>query len=94
MDTLCKPATAICLISVAGILYHFLTGRLSVMIWWALVGIFGTGVFQALCVGGLEPIAWTLMLIPVLVVCFFFAIALFSSSLRIDNVREQECCAA
>jgi hypothetical protein len=62
------------------------------MIWWLLVGIFGAGVFQTLCNGGLEPVAWTLMLLPVLVVCFFLAVAVFSSSVRINNQREVSCC--
>ena len=91
LTSLCKPASTILIISVAGILYHFLTGRITVMIWWLLVGIFGAGVFQTLCNGGLEPIAWTLMLIPVLIVCFFLAVAIFSSSVRINTQRKVSC---
>jgi hypothetical protein len=93
METLglCKPASSILLISVAGALYHFLAGSFRGIIWWSLVGLFGTGVFQALCFGGLEPIAWTLMLIPVLIVCFFLAVALFASSMRIDNIMSVPC---
>jgi hypothetical protein len=32
-----------------------------------------------------ENVAWVLMLIPVMVVCFFFAVALLASSMRIKN---------
>ena len=88
---LCKPATAILLVSVAGILYHLIVGNFHVMIWWVLVGVFGTGVFQGLCYGGIEPVAWVLMAIPVLIVCFFLAVALFASSVRINNVRKVPC---
>ena len=85
---LCQPATAILLVSVAGILYHLVTGSLGAVIWWIMVGLFGTGVFQLLCHGGLEPVAWVLMSIPVLIVCFFLAIALFAARMRIETVRE------
>lgn len=88
---LCKPSTAILLVSVAGVLYHLLVGEASTMVWWLLVGVFGTGVFQALCMGGLETVAWVLMLIPVLVVCFFLAVALFASKMRIENIRKVPC---
>jgi hypothetical protein len=89
---LCKPSSAILLVSVAGALYSLLAGRTGSVAWWALVGIFGTGVFQALCFGGLEPLAWVLMSIPVLIVCFFIAVAVFASSMRIENVEEVPCC--
>lgn len=89
--TLCKPSTAILLVAVAGTLYHLISGDLHGMIWWIIVGILGTGVFQSLCYGGLEPVAWVLMAIPVLIVCFFLAVALFASRMRIDNVRQVPC---
>lgn len=89
--SLCKPSIAILLVAVAGTLYHLLAGDLHAMVWWLLVGIFGTGVFQSLCYGGLEPIAWVLMAIPVLIVCFFLAVALFASRMRINNVRQVPC---
>jgi len=41
--------------------------------------------------GNIENAAWFLMLIPVLVVCFFFAVALLASSLRINNVVDVPC---
>jgi len=85
---LCQPSMTILLISAAGVIYHLLVQDNEGMLWWLLVGVFGTGVFQALCFGGLEPIAWTLMLIPVLVVCFFLAVALFASKVRIHNVQK------
>ena len=88
---LCQPATAILLVSVAGILYHLVTGSLGAVIWWIMVGLFGTGVFQLLCRGGLEPVAWVLMSIPVLIVCFFLAVALFAARMRIETVREVQC---
>lgn len=88
---LCQPATAILLVSVAGILYHLVTGSLGAVIWWIMVGLIGTGVFQLLCRGGLEPIAWILMSIPVLIVCFFLAVALFAARMRIETVREVPC---
>lgn len=96
MDTginigLCQPATAILLVSVAGVLYHILATNTGSVIWWLLVGLFGTGIFQALCSGGLEPVAWILMSVPVLIVCFFFAVALFASRMRIDNVMSVPC---
>lgn len=83
----CQPAAAILLISIAAVLYHLLAGNTVSIIWWIMTGVFGTGIFQALCSGGMEPIAWVLMSIPVLLVCFFLAIALFASSMRIDNVQ-------
>lgn len=89
--TLCKPSTTILLVAVAGTLYHLISGNLHGMIWWLVVGILGTGVFQALCYGGLEPVAWVLMAIPILIVCFFLAVALFASRMRINNVRQVPC---
>ena len=56
-----------------------------------MVGLLGTAIFQAMCFGGLEPVAWVLMLMPVLVVCFFLAVALFASRLRINNVMSVPC---
>ena len=88
---LCQPSTAILLVGVAGTLYHMIAGDYSGMLWWIMVGVFGTGIFQALCYGGLEPVAWVLMSIPVLIVCFFLAVALFASRMRIENVREVPC---
>jgi len=88
---LCQPASIILLVSVAGILYHLLTMNFVGMIYWVLVGVVGTGVFQTLCYVGFEPIAWLFMLIPVLLVCFFLAVALFASSMRINNVRRVPC---
>lgn len=88
---LCQPATAIVLVAVAGVLYHVAAGHGAAVLWWLLVGVFGGGVFQVLCRGGLEPVAWILMLIPVLVICFFLAVALFAARMRIQNVREVPC---
>ena len=88
---LCKPASAILLVATAGSLYHLIVGELYNVLWWLIVGFLGTGVFQILCTGGLEPVAWVLMMIPVLIVCFFLAIALLASSLRINNVRTGKC---
>jgi hypothetical protein len=88
---LCQPATAILLISVAGVLYHILATNTGSVIWWLLVGVFGTGIFQGLCYGGLEPVAWVLMSLPILVVCFFLAVALFASRMRIDNIMSVPC---
>jgi len=88
---LCQPASIILLVSVAGILYHFLTLDFLGILYWVSVGVVGTGVFQALCHVGYEPIAWILMAIPVLVVCFFLAVALFASSMRIGNIRKVPC---
>ena len=88
---LCKPSTAILLIGIAGAIYHLLAGNMSAVLSWAVVGIFGTGIFQALCFGGLEPVAWVLMSIPVLIVCFFLAVALFASRMRIENILEVPC---
>jgi hypothetical protein len=88
---LCQPSMTILLVSVAGALYHLIVGDWSGMMWWLTVGLFGTGVFQALCFGDLEPVAWVLMAIPVLIVCFFMAVALFASQLRINNVRKVPC---
>ena len=88
---LCQPSTAILLLSIAGIIYHVATGRYTTAIWWILVGVFGTGVFQALCFGGLEPVAWVLMMIPVIIICFFLAVALFASRMRIENIMSVPC---
>jgi hypothetical protein len=88
---LCQPASIILLVSVAGILYHFLTGDFLGLLYWIMVGVLGTGVFQALCHVGYEPLAWILMALPVLVVCFFLAVALFASSMRINNIRKVPC---
>jgi hypothetical protein len=88
---LCQPSTAILLLSIAGVIYHLLTGRYQATLWWLLIGIVGTGTFQALCFGNLEPVAWVLMMIPVLIVCFFLAVALFASRMRIDNIMSVPC---
>jgi hypothetical protein len=88
---LCKPSTAILLVAIAGVIYHTATGHYASVMWWAAVGILGTGVFQGLCYGGMEPVAWVLMSIPVLIVCFFLAVALFASRMRIQNVEEVPC---
>ena len=88
---LCQPSNVILLVSVAGSLYHLLMGQVRAMLWWVMVGLFGTGIFQALCFGGLEPVAWVLMFIPILVVCFFLAVALFASRMRIENIMSLPC---
>jgi len=88
---LCKPANLILLISIAGTLYHLLTGEYKIVLWWLIVGIVGVATFQGLCMGNFENIAWVLMLIPVLVVCFFMAVALLASSMRIKNVYTGPC---
>ena len=88
---LCKPSLAIALISTAGVIYHLLSWDMRGLMWWAGVGILGTGTFQVLCFGGLETLAWVLMLIPVMVVCFFFAVALLSSQMRIRNFMKLPC---
>lgn len=88
---LCQPSTTILLVSIAGVIYHLLAGDMHAITWWLLVGLVGTGVFQGLCFGGLEPVAWVLMSIPVLIVCFFLAVALFASRMRIENVRQVPC---
>jgi len=88
---LCKPATAILLVSIAGCLYHLLAGQFSVVIWWLVVGVLGTGTFEVMCRGGLENLAWGLMSIPVLIVCFFLAVALFAARMRIETVKEVPC---
>jgi hypothetical protein len=88
---LCQPSLAILLISISGAIYHLLVQNFSGILWWAIVGVFGTGVFQALCFGGLEPIAWIFMLLPVLIVCFFLAVALFASRMRIGNIQNVPC---
>jgi hypothetical protein len=88
---LCQPSTAILLVSIAGVLYHLIMRDYHSILWWGAVGVFGTGIFQALCFGGLEPVAWVLMFIPVIIVCFFMAIALFASRMRIQNVMSLPC---
>lgn len=88
---LCQPSTAILLVGLAGAIYHLFVGNMHAVVWWTLVGLGGTGIFQALCYGGLEPVAWVLMSIPVLIVCFFLAVALFASRMRIDNVMSVPC---
>jgi hypothetical protein len=88
---LCQPSTAILLVGLAGAIYHLFVGNMHAVVWWILVGLGGTGIFQALCYGGLEPVAWVLMSIPVLIVCFFLAVALFASRMRIDNVMSVPC---
>jgi len=88
---LCQPSLAILLVSVAGVLYHLVVGAGAAAMWWLAVGAVGTAVFQALCYGGLDALAWVLMLIPVLIVCFFLAVALFASSMRIQNVEKVPC---
>ena len=88
---LCQPSLAILLVSIAGVIYHTAMGDFHAVTWWTVAGLAGTGVFQALCFGGLEPIAWVLMSIPVLIVCFFLAVALFASRMRINNVMSVPC---
>ena len=88
---LCKPANLILLISIAAIIYHVLVWDFGTAVWWFITGLVGTVTFQALCYGGLETGAWILMLIPVLIVCFFLAVALLASSMRIKNVYERPC---
>ena len=62
-----------------------ITGQYRVVLWWVIVGILGAGTFQGLCMTDYENVAWVLMLLPVIVVCFFLAVALLASSLRIKN---------
>jgi hypothetical protein len=88
---LCRPSSLIILIATAAVIYHVAVGAWSAVVWWIMVGLFGTGIFQALCFGGFEPAAWVLMLIPVIVVCFFLAVALFASRMRINNVMSVPC---
>jgi len=88
---LCQPAHILLVVSVAGIIYQLIVQEYSSVVWWLMVAIFGTGTFQLLCYGGLSPLAWILMMIPVLIVCFFLALALFASHLRIQNIYTQEC---
>ena len=88
---LCQPSTAILLVSAAGAIYNLLVQNLHAVVMWAVIGVFGTGIFQALCFGGLEPLAWVLMMIPVLIVCFFLAVALFASRMRISNFMRLPC---
>jgi hypothetical protein len=88
---LCQPSLTILLVAIAGVLYHLIVGAGRGVMWWLAVGAVGTATFQALCYGGMEPIAWVLMLTPVLLVCFFLAVALFASSMRIQNVEKVPC---
>ena len=86
---LCKPANLILLISIAAILYHILVWDFGTAVWWFITGVVGTVTFQGLCYGGFESGAWILMFIPVLIVCFFLAVALLASSMRIKNIRSR-----
>jgi hypothetical protein len=88
---LCQPSSAILLVSIAGVIYHAAVGAYHTMLWWLVVAVLGTGVFQALCFGGLEPLAWVIMMIPLLIVCFFLAVALFASRMRIENIMAVPC---
>ena len=88
---LCQPANILLVVSIAGVIYQLIVKEYSSVVWWLMVGVFGTGTFQLLCSGGLSPLAWILMMIPVLIVCFFLALALFASQLRIENVHTKEC---
>ena len=88
---LCQPASAILLISIAGFLYHSVAGHWHAVLMWLLIGVIGTGSFQALCSGQLDAVAWIIMLIPVLIVCFFLAVALFASRMRIENIMSVPC---
>lgn len=88
---LCQPSLAILLVSIAGVIYHTAVGNFQAVTWWTVAGLAGTGVFQALCFGGLEPVAWVLMSIPILIVCFFLAVALFASRMRINNIMSVPC---
>ncbi len=88
---LCKPTSTILLVSAAGSIYHLMMGEMDNMTWWLIVGALGSLVFQSLCLGGFESLAWILMLIPVMIVCFFFAVALVSSYLRINTRPKREC---
>jgi uncharacterized membrane protein len=88
---LCQPANIILMVAVAGIIYQMIIGDYYSVFWWIMVGLVGSGTFQLLCYGGLSPLAWILMMIPVLIVCFFIAIALFASQLRIQNINKVQC---
>ena len=88
---LCQPANILLVVAMSGIIYEMMVGGYASAFWWLMVGIFGSGVFQILCYGGLGPLAWLLMMIPVLIICFFVALALFASQLRIQNIRETTC---
>jgi hypothetical protein len=82
---LCKPANLILLISIGGAVYHLITGEFTTLLWWILVGVFGVATFQGLCMGNFESVAWVLMSLPVLLVCFFMAVALLAS-IQVRNV--------
>jgi len=89
---LCKPATTILIISIAGVLFHIISRDLNIALSWAFIGLFGTSMFQLICFAGLEPLAWIFMCIPIMILCFFIAVALFASSVRIENqVPDSEC---
>jgi len=85
---LCKPSLAILLVSVAGSIFHTLDGNATALVSWIMTGILGTATFELLCMGGLEPLAWLVMMLPILAVCFFISVALFASSIRIETVGE------
>ena len=85
---LCKPSLAILVVSVAGALFHLLDGNNLALLSWTLTGIVGTASFEILCMGGLEPLAWLFMMLPILGVCFFISVALFASNMRIETVGE------
>lgn len=87
----CQPTQVILLISIAGAIFHLIWRGGQGTIWWILVGILGSILFQMLCTIGMSIFAWILMAIPILLVCFFFAIALFTSSVRIQNVKIDDC---
>jgi hypothetical protein len=89
---LCKPANLILLISIGGTLYHLLFLDIHTAMWWVAVGILGVATFQGLCYSGVETLAWLIMLIPVLLLCFFLAVALLASSMRIRNFKEESAC--
>jgi len=89
---LCKPANLILLISIGGAVYHLITGEYTTLLWWLLVGVFGVATFQSLCIGNFENMAWFLMLIPVILVCFFMAIAILASSIRVRTVIPCQYC--
>jgi hypothetical protein len=82
---LCQPATVLMVVSVAGFIYNLLFVSLGNALWWVGTGVIGTIIFHLLCRGGLTPVAWILMLLPVVVLCFFLAVALFASRVRVRD---------
>ena len=84
----CKPTQIILLVSVGGVLYNMLTNNVPAIASWIMTGVVGTLSFEVLCMTGLEPLAWMFMMLPVLATCFFVAVALFASSVRIETVGE------